>query len=222
MAISVSPVLIGNMALSLIGANSTIESLTENSAAAKQVNTWYGPARRQSLAAFDWNFARKRLTLALHGDDAPSGDWAYRYQYPSDCLVMRKLVNPAGWTADAVPFQIENSDDGTSKSILTNLNSAVGVYTFDLTDTTLFTEFFVELLAYNLASKIAFNLTKKVQMTQLMSDNYRGLLAAAPAQNANEGVKRGPRDAEWIRVRSGEEGATKFQTQSFVDYVNGQ
>lgn len=220
MALGVSPVLIGNMALSHIGANSTIESLTENSAGAKQVNIWYQYARRQSLAAFDWNFARKRLLLALHSEAAPSGDWSFRYQYPADCLVARAIVNPSGWTNDAVPFQVETNSTGDVRTILTNMEEATLAYTFDQQDTTLFSEFFVELLSYNLAAKIAQPITGKVQLKQLMMQTYQQMLAVAPAQNANEGVQRGPRDAEWIRARGSgyADRDTVFNTQSFVEY----
>ena len=220
MALGVSSVLIGNMALSHIGANSTIESLTESSAAAKQVNRWYDFCRRQSLASFDWNFARKRQLLAEHSEDAPSGDWNYRYVFPADCLVAREIVPPSGWQDDAIPFKIETESTGTAKTILTDQGTATLAYTFDLKDTTLFSDFFVELLSYNLASKIAFAMTAKVNLKQLMVQMYQNMLAAAPAQNANEGVQRGPRDAEWVRGRGPTSNTNKFTTQSFVDYNN--
>ena len=66
----VSQVLIANMALSNIGTKSEIASLDENSVEAKQCKLWYDLSRKQALEAFDWGFARKRLTLALHADDA--------------------------------------------------------------------------------------------------------------------------------------------------------
>jgi hypothetical protein len=96
--LSVSEVSICNMALSKIGASSSIESLTEESAEANECNLWYTFSRRQTLQATDWGFARRRITLATHGDDPPSGVWGYRYQYPSDCLTMRKIESPVSGT----------------------------------------------------------------------------------------------------------------------------
>jgi len=105
----ISVVKICNMALSNIGAKSTIESITENTPEAKRCNLWYDFSRLQTLEIFDWNFAQKRLTLALHSDVAPDGVWTFRYQYPSDGANIRFLQNPAGETADAIPFTIELS-----------------------------------------------------------------------------------------------------------------
>ena len=75
---------------------------------------------------------------------------------------MRKLQNPFGvglltfaqdinTGADAIPFEIELSDDQQTKTILTDLDEAVGVFTFDLTDVTLFSEFFVGMFAQAIA-----------------------------------------------------------------------
>ena len=65
----IGEVTIARMALSHIGASS-IESLSEDSAEAKEANTWYAVSRQTALEAFNWNFARKRQLLAVHGDAA--------------------------------------------------------------------------------------------------------------------------------------------------------
>lgn len=62
---AISNVTISNMALSHIGADSTIESMAESSAEAAQCNLWYDYSRLQVLEAYDWGFARKRLDLAV-------------------------------------------------------------------------------------------------------------------------------------------------------------
>ena len=98
---AISSVKIANFALSKVGTDSTIETLTENSAEAKACNLWFETARKQALSAYDWPFARKRLALAVHGDDPPD-EWAYRYQYPADCVKARFVENPVGKT----PVQI--------------------------------------------------------------------------------------------------------------------
>ncbi len=146
--VSISPVRIGNMALSHIGTTATIEAFTENSVEARQINLWYDFSRQQALEAMDWNFARKRQFLALHSDDPPTYDWLYRYQYPSGALVIRRLVNPLGLEANVVPFRVENSSDGETKTVLTNLEDAEAEYTFDLTSTSLFSPLFVEALSF--------------------------------------------------------------------------
>lgn len=201
MAHGVSAVTIGNMALSHIGATSSIESLSENSAEASQVNLWYDYSREQSLEANDWSFARKRQDLALHSDAAPEPEWGFRYQYPVDALAIRLIVNPAGKMVDAVPFTSETSLDGLTKTILTNMEDAEAVYTFDQQLPSLFTNMFIEALSYLLAHHISYSLTGNAAIKEDMLRIYVALLRIAEAQNANEGVGDKPREAEWIRDR---------------------
>lgn len=195
---TVSEVRICNMALSNVGASSTIESLDELNAQAKICDLWYDFSRRQTLAIYDWNFARKRQILATH-TDAPPDTWKFRYQYPVDSVKLRLLENPAGRVTDAVPFEIESS--GETKSILTNLEEATAVYTFNLTSTPLFSEMFVEMFAFALASKICFSLTSDLQLRDKMVDAFVRMARVAPAVNANERVGENPRDADWMRGR---------------------
>jgi hypothetical protein len=199
--VSISPVRIGNMALSHIGAGSTIESMSEQSVEARQINLWYDFSRRQALEGIDWSFARKRLALSLHNDPAPELEWSYRYQYPADAVIIRRLVNPLGKQANAVPYRVENSDDGQTMTILTNMPEAVAEYTFDLTATSLFSPMFIEALSYLLAHHIAFTLTGKMDLSANMLQMYVAIMRMAAANNGNEEVDVEPRDAEWIRSR---------------------
>lgn len=54
---------LANMALSHIGARDNIPSLAENSVEARTVSLWINPSRRQTLEAYNWNFARRRVEL---------------------------------------------------------------------------------------------------------------------------------------------------------------
>lgn len=198
--VSISSVGIGNLALANIGTNATIETFNENSAEAKQLNRWYNFARQQALESFNWSFARKRQALALASDDPPD-DWAYRYQYPSDCVALRLIVNPVGKDADAIPYDIISSEDGQTKTIVCNLEDAVAEYTFDVTSTTLFTALFIEALSFLLAYHIAYPLTQNKQIRDDMFQTYWAVLRLAAASNGNETVPDKPRDAEWVRGR---------------------
>lgn len=210
---SIDSVFICNMALSHIGAKSYIESLAEQTAEAKQCKMWYQFSLVQCLEAFDWSFARKRDQLAP-ASDAPPAQWSYRYQYPADCVAMRRLWNPAGEQADAVPYEIETQNSTGIKTILTDMGyatefpsvappcGAVGVYTFLNNVPATYTVFFVELLSRCIASHIAFSLTGKDKVVQAQTNAYQQVLRAAPAYDANERVGQPPRDAEWIRGRT--------------------
>ena len=207
---TVSEVKICNLALSNLGARSRIESLTENSTEAKECNLWYDFAREAALEAFDWNFATKRLTLATDVEAPPDNEWSYRYQYPSDCVSAREIVNPFGnpsyigedpLLGDAIPFVVETSSDGTRKTILTDLNNADLRYTRNLDDTTLFSNHFIFTMAAQLAMLMAVALTGKVALRQSLNEEFQRLIRIAPAHNANEAVRRKPVDSVSIRGR---------------------
>ena len=196
---ALSSVQIGNFALAKVGADSTIESLTEDSTEAKNVNLWFAFAREETLAAFNWSFARKRLALATHGEDAPTG-WTYRYIYPSDCIKLRVLENPLGDTADPVPFEVETDSDG-NKCIVTDLEDAVAVYTFNATNPILYSKYFVETFATLLASHIALPLTGKFQIEEKLKGQFRWMLVFASAMDASEKQEKPERDSILIRSR---------------------
>ena len=189
------------MALSHIGARSTIESFTENSAEARQINLWYEYSRLQALESFNWNFALKRITMAVHSEAAPTDVWTYRYQYPADCITAREIVNPAGKLADAVPFDIEIDATGNEKTILTDVQDAKLLYTYDVQAPTIFSAFFVEVLSHLLAYHICFSITGDLKIKAAQLQIYTALMSKAPAYNANERMEAAPREASWIRGR---------------------
>lgn len=203
-----APVQIANLALSHIG-DSQIEALDQRpSAEAAQCRLWYDFSRQEILEAFDWGFARKRVNLALHPDtisetatDPMAGVWAFRYQYPNECLVFRKIQNSAAPPGDASPFEIETGLDGLSKSILTDVEDAVGVFTFDQEATDMFSPLFILAFSHLLAHHIAFSLTglRKIRTEEFQF--YSTLVGSAAGADGNERVDPPPREAEWIRGR---------------------
>lgn len=208
MAISItSPTGIANMALSHIGAG-TIESIDADEPIAVQCRIWYDICLRQALEAYDWGFARKRVNIALHGDtisetdgDPLTGVWGFRYQYPPDAIVIRKIQNANAPPGDATPYSVETSLNGQEKTILTNATPAVAVYTYDVQDTGLFSPLFIRALSHLLASSIAFNITGKQKLVEQQGRAYQLTLLGATAASANESVEPPPRDADWTRAR---------------------
>lgn len=207
--IFVSDIEICNMALDHLGAKSNIESFEDKSPEARVCKRWYNPSRRGILAAYDWGWARKRITMALHGDTISetasnplAGVWGFRYQYPADCVKARKIQNPNSPPMDQTPFAVETSLDGTELTILTNAEDAVLVYTWDQTQTNMFSELFVLALPHLLASNIAYTITGKRNITNDEFTIYQGIIAGASAADANERSDAPPRDADWIRART--------------------
>ncbi len=197
-----------NMALSNIGTDPVENYLTEKGVGARQARVWYDYTRRMVLEAFDWNFARKRQTAALHSDtisetstDPLAGVWGYRYQYPGDALIIRKMQNSASPPGDAYPFEIETSLDGSQKTIVTDVEDAVIVYTWDQEAVSTFSGLFVLALSHLLAHHIAFAVTRKRRIKADELRIYQGILPSAEALSANEAVGKPPREAEWVRGR---------------------
>ncbi len=218
--VSISDTRIANMALSHVGTRANIEDLSgEVSTEARACRLWFDYSRIQTLEAFDWNFARKRITLTTHGEDPPDGVWGFRYTYPGDCVSARQIENPTAsststqgvWVSDfstpetrgdAIPFAIENNAAGTEKTIKTDLSEANLIYTWDQLFYNLWSPMGIEALALALASHIAFTLTGKVKLAQNLAATFQNMILLAPAYNANEGVEKKTREAEWIRGRA--------------------
>lgn len=197
----IDEVTIANMALSHIGTKTNIESLSENSAEAKQINLWYDIALDQSLAANDWSFARKKKTLATHAD-AADNEWAYRYQYPADCLAARFIQSPYGKARPPVPFEVELDSTGVAKSVLTDVENAVLVYTFRQTTPALFSPFFVIMFSYLLGHYASYKLSGKKEISDKLLNIYTNLALNAPTFDYNEGIHREPPQPEHIRMRA--------------------
>lgn len=196
----ISAVRVANMALSHTGSDNVIESLTEDSVEAKQCKLWYDFARQMTLRGHNWSFARKRQALSEHSQEPPD-DWSNRYQYPADCLVMRQLVNPAGPDADNVPFSVQVDDTGEAMCILTNLEEAVGEYTFDLTKASLFSPHFILAMSYNLASLINPALTGDKDLTAGLLNLGQAMTINGGAADENQEEKRPPREGGSVRAR---------------------
>ena len=207
-----------NMALQSIGSQSTVEDPEERSAAAQQCRKFYDNAFRTVLADFDWSFARKRKALSLHADDPPP-HWLFRYALPDLCIAFRKIQNPFGdntiviannWSANTltqgearpIPFELELSDDATQRTILTNEESAVGVYTMLLPSLALTSDYFDGAFAHLLGAYVAPGLTGKDEYRKTNLNIYKNLIANAMANDANQ-QSTTPPEASWITARNG-------------------
>ena len=190
------------MALSHLGTRSELTSLTENTNEANAVNLWYDFSRRQALAKSHWSFARKRVTLADHSEAPPENIWAYRYQYPADCIEARKIENEyVDEGDDNIPFVIEMDSTEDSRSILTNMDEAILVYTFDQDNPETYPPHFVLALSHLLASHIAMQVTGKKTFKDSNYEQYLVTASMAQAEDARQDKRPPPREAEWVRGR---------------------
>ena len=187
-----------NRALSRLGTRAVISALDENSTEARTVSIWYAATRDTLLRAHDWNFARRRVMLAVQGI-APTG-WTFRYALPTDCIRLLRisLVN-----AEMGSIRFEVAGDSTSRFILCDEPAAEAVYTARVDDPNLYDPGFSSALVDQLAAHIAYPITQKTETAVRLAQLARATLADAMTADVNEAVPvDGDRLPDWITARS--------------------
>lgn len=152
--------------------------------------------------------------------------WVYEYAYPSDCMEFREIlplipsqqvnqqifgipnngtVNSFGAMNMAPVIRFLVSTDvinGQNQTVvLTNQPQAVGVYTYQCTNSSLFDPSFVYALAGRLASRICIALNGDKALAKLALQESQDLVTQAKARDGNEGITVADRVPDWIRAR---------------------
>lgn len=176
MAFSVtSPADVANIALERIGYKKRIGSLLDGSEAASAILDIYAQTRDAVLRASDWRFAQNMqdgelLKAAPEGGyfdtpwsaaDHPQPPWRYEYALPNNWLRTRSVRPQPGFLFDPLPtptlfsMAYDNDLDTPQQVILTNVQSAVIVYTRRVIDPTAWEADFIEALASALGRRVA-------------------------------------------------------------------
>jgi len=208
------------LALSNIRAGS-INSLDEASLQAQVCKLKYPILRDQLLRDVPWQFGHKVKALAVLADDL--FNWAYTYQYPSDCLQINRLMinfEEVGQGGDAffsrfldrglpqpnlrqqVKYEILNVDG--NRVVGANESELRIDYRAKITDPNLFDSQFVMVISHLLSSEISIPIVGTEKGRQLRSDSlviYKELLKAAVASNLNEQYHP-PSDSEFVSIRA--------------------
>jgi len=197
-----------NMALSLLGSEAAVASISppDGSAEAGHCKRFFALARREALelAAFSWT--KKRAPLASVTN--PSDVWAYAYRLPGDCIsplrvLQKNFANNA--LLDAYTARVVTADELSIMSesigadfqlegdmLLTHEPEAVLLYVRDITDLTPTSAAFISGLSYLLASYIAGPIIKGREGAAA----GRELRAAASTILADAAVKDTPPGSE--------------------------
>lgn len=216
-----------NIALSEIRAG-RVDSVNEQSAQARQCSLYYDILRKQVLRDAPWGFARTIQALALLDSDTYSVfNWAYVYQYPSDCLRINRLILNHEFvqsgTSTAVtsrfydrnlpipdhktPVPYEVLQEQNTKVIVANDSNLRLDYNIDngfTRDPTNFDSAFILALGNLLGAHVAVSLVGEEKGSGLKKDLlavYNKYISNAIANNANERYET-PADSESITVRS--------------------
>lgn len=196
-----------NIALSHIGAPA-IQALTEANRQARECQRLWPVVRDAVLAEFPWNFARKRLTLALISGETYSG-WDYAYTYPTDCLKALEIYNPLTTQtytdgeyvsgqliesmvkvkSDKIKFEIAVDEGKSKRVLLTGREDAELIYTARIEDSNLYDPSFVDAVTWRLAADLASPLKGRLELQSQMMRVYEFKLGRARQANANEGFE---------------------------------
>jgi hypothetical protein len=177
-----------NWALLRVGHTQLLQGLTDKSAAAQAASGVLAFARDVALEAYPWPFATKRVALSLLAG-VERTDWEYVYQVPSDCIAPRYLVLEGVRSPMAdqrSPFQVEASDDGATRVLLTDLEDAELVYTMRHTISNAWSPGFCDALAWRLAAELALGLKKDAGLARGALVQYDMAISAAAAMVANQ------------------------------------
>lgn len=211
-----------NMALSELGTQSQITALNDGSVEANACTLWYDTMRRRLLRTASWGFARRQVALTQLGDLIPDNTSTYpylfKYKYPTDALKIRYLLPPNPLTGTPTPpgatpyillqpsrqwrFLIASETEAAGvKNILSNLQSATGVYTADVSDTLIFDELFIGALASALAFKLVMPLSGNIGMRQTFQASAQQAIMEARAADGNEAVPMADVQVDWMQAR---------------------
>ena len=174
---------IWNLALSHLGRDANVSSPTESSAEAAYCRQFYATARDQLLAMHAWNFATKRVALALLDNDVDS--WAFSYARPADMLEPVALLLPGSTDDTDAQDYVQELNGEDARVIRTNVEDAVLKYTKLVTDPTRFTPLFAMALSFLLAYYMAGPLTHDEKKQASLFKMAMSLLGKASSNDAN-------------------------------------
>lgn len=206
---------IANLAISHLGINKNISNFdTDKSSEGNAVRQFYETSLEQVLSQFRWSFARAYVKLALVQSN-PTCEWGYSYRYPSNCLLVRRILS--GLRTDThqsrVPFLI--GTDAAGGLIYTDMAKAEIEYTFLQQDTSKFTSEFAMSLSLKIAYMIAPQITAgdPFKMRDSIQALYMKSLDQAESNIATEEQPDRDIESEFIRSRGAGAGWTNWQSR---------
>lgn len=209
-----------NLALSNIRSQG-INSLAESSLQAQQCKLKYPIMRDMLIREHGWSFTKAVKPLALLSGSTVF-NWAYVYQYPSDCITIDRVIinyqlnSPTDGLAPRARFESDYYPPDLGRQVqykVMNIDGNKVVVSNDAdlrieyrrreTDTTLYDSMFIAALSWLLAAEVALPIVGGEAGRALRSDAmtvYQGYLASAMANDTNEGFTPTP-ESEFVTVR---------------------
>ena len=201
-----SKVDIANLALTKLGSNEKLTSLSDNSVAARAMNRLYDPVRQAELRRRHWSFSIVRTSVAA---SATTPDWGFGYAYPlpadflravpvSDYFVVPSLSDYTSQDASAFAFEVV----GGVRCIVTDFTAPLKLrYVYDVTDEGQFDPLFVMAFAARLAFEACEQITNSNTKKQACQQDYQMSVREALAANAIEKPPQPFADDSWVIAR---------------------
>lgn len=167
---------------------SAISSLTEASQAARIVNAVWEYVRDEVLAAYPWNFAKARATLA-QDTTAPTYGYDYRYAKPSNCLRILEVVQ-----SDAPVDYVEEGDYLLTDADNTDADLYIRYITV-ISDCAKWPPMFINAFAWRLAAEVG-SMLESVNTNDLMN-KYQLCLIDAKGHNQMQEAVHEPTAGTW-------------------------
>ena len=183
---------IWNRALRLCGATA-VASESEDSGNANLCAAVYDEKRKSLLEKHDWNCAIKRVQLAIDTTDPVFGR-TYRYRVPADFI---RLVDP-----DPEHNSLDRDWQIEQNFIYTDELAPINVrYIYDLTDTSIMSPTFRELLAVDMALEMTEVLSQSNTKATRLEETRKRVYAEARKANAFQKVAQIIPDGSFITAR---------------------
>jgi hypothetical protein len=168
---SISIISICNQALLSLGAT-PIDDLSDGSVEAITCKAVWASARRALLAANNWSFARKRLSLAQDASQ-PAFEFQYQYTLPADLIRVVKVDHD-------YDYRVEGG------KILTNSATCNIKYIFDNEDVTTWSDPFRDAMAARIRTDISYALTRSNTQIQTSNQILKEKIQAAKAHDGQQ------------------------------------
>lgn len=175
-----SEVSIANRALTKLGAE-RILLLTDETQAARTINSMYYDVRDAEIRRYTWKFSIKRASLSALVE-TPAWGYDYQYPLPADYLGLVQLNEYYARPRDRkAPWSVEGSN------ILTNFEAPLLLrYKSRVENPAMYDALFVEVLACKLAMEACETLTQSGSKYDAAAQGYKFALSEAARQDALE------------------------------------
>ncbi len=186
-----------NMALAHLGSQVTISNVTEKSGEARICNTFFQAALEATLRDYRIEETRRYKTLSLVAAD-PTDEWAYSYDYPNDCLFIRRILSGIKNDTNDTRVAYERAQSSSGRMLIyTDAASPQIEYTVKVTNLSLLPADFILALGMRLAGYIAPVVAKGVRALQL----YQMHIGKAVSNSNNEAQPSQQPQSDHVRSR---------------------